>query len=265
MIDRRNFTATLAGAGALLFGASALAKPAAKPKARRDAANVRVRNVVLVHGAYADGSCWTEVIARLQAAGLRATAVQNPLTSLDDDVQATRRILDLQDGPTVLVGHSWAGMVISEAGVHDKVSGLVYVSARAPDAGEDFGALAAEVPKPPASAGLVTSGGFAQLSEEAFLRDFAGDIDPIKARVLYAVQGRVSSTLFSGRTTVAAWRSKPTWYQVSANDRTIDPDLERFLARRMNARTIELPSSHLGLISHPDEITDLILDAAANS
>ncbi|MDM0113629.1 alpha/beta hydrolase [Variovorax sp. J22R133] len=268
MLNRRNFSATLAGAGAALFAASSMAQAASAQPARptpASAANVRVRNVVLVHGAYADGSCWTEVIARLQAAGLRATAVQNPLTSLDDDVQATRRILELQDGPTVLVGHSWAGMVISEAGVHEKVSGLVYVSARAPDAGEDFGALAAKFPKPPASAGLVTSGGFAQLSEEAFLRDFAGDIDPAKARVLYAVQGRVSSTLFSGRTTVAAWRSKPTWYQVSTNDRTIDPELERFLAKRMGAKTIELPASHLGLISHPDEITRLILDAAANS
>lgn len=262
MINRRNFSATLALAGASLLTASAMAQPTSKSPARV-ATNARIRNVVLVHGAYADGSCWTEVIGRLQAAGLRATAVQNPLTSLHDDVQATRRILDLQDGPTVLVGHSWAGMVISEAGVHDKVSGLVYVSVRAPDAGEDFGALAAKFPKPPASAGLVSSGGFAQLSEEAFLRDFAGDIDPVKARVLYAVQGRVSTTLFSGRTTVAAWRSKPSWYQVSTNDRTIDPDLERFLARRMKARTIELPSSHLALISHPDAITDLILEAAA--
>ncbi|MDB5999335.1 MAG: hydrolase protein [Rhizobacter sp.] len=268
MINRRNFSATLAAASASLFAASALAQAgttAPKPlRAARRASDLRVRNVVLVHGAYADGSCWTEVIARLQAAGLRATAVQNPLTSLDDDVQATRRILDLQDGPTVLVAHSWGGMVISAAGVHDKVSGLVFVSARAPDAGEDFGALAAKFPTPPASAGLVSAGGFAQLSEEAFLRDFAGDIDPAKARVLFAVQGRVSSTLFSGRTTQAAWRSKPSWYQVSTHDRTINPELERFLAKRMNATTIELASSHLGLISHPDDIADLILDAAAH-
>ncbi len=258
MINRRMFSASLAGAAASLVTAASHAQspqPAPRPA-------VGARNVVLVHGAYADGSCWTEVIARLQAAGLRPTAVQNPLTSLADDVEATRRILALQDGPTVLVGHSWAGMVISEAGVDPKVSALVYVSARAPDAGEDFAALAAKFPKPPASNGLVTSGGFAQLSEEAFLRDFAGDIDPVKARVLYAVQGRVASTLFGGRTTVAAWRSKPSWYQVSTEDRTIDPDLERFLARRMGAKTIELPSSHLGLISHPDEITALILDAA---
>jgi pimeloyl-ACP methyl ester carboxylesterase len=268
MINRRAFSASLAGGTAALLAASAMAQvpQAARPEARpRRSTGARVRNVVLVHGAYADGSCWSEVIGRLQAAGLKATAVQNPLTSLADDVEATRRILALQDGPTVLVGHSWAGMVISEAGVAPEVSALVYVSARAPDAGEDFAALAAKFPKPPASNGLVTSGGFAQLSEEAFLRDFAGDIDPAQARVLYAVQGRISTSLFSGRTTVAAWRSKPSWYQVSTHDRTIDPDLERFLAKRMKATTIELPASHLALISHPNEVAELILDAAANS
>jgi pimeloyl-ACP methyl ester carboxylesterase len=193
---------------------------------------------------------------------MRATAVQNPLTSLADDVEATRRILALQDGPTVLVGHSWAGTVISEAGVNPKVSALVYVAARAPDAGEDYAALAASFPTPPASAGLVKSDGFAQLSEEAFVRDFAGDLDPAKARVLYAVQGRISATLFASRTTQAAWKSKPTWYAVSTNDRTTSPDLERFLAKRMSAKTIELESSHLSLISHPDHITHLILEAA---
>ena len=190
--------------------------------------------------------------------------MQNPLTSLADDVEATRRILALQDGPTVLVGHSWAGTVISEAGVNPKVSALVYVAARAPDAGEDYAALAASFPTPPASAGLVKSDGFAQLNEEAFLRDFAGDLDPAKARVLYAVQGRISATLFASRTTQAAWKSKPTWYAVSTNDRTTSPDLERFLAKRMHAKTVELESGHLSLISHPDQITNLILEAAAS-
>jgi pimeloyl-ACP methyl ester carboxylesterase len=136
------------------------------------------------------------------------------------------------------------------------------IAARAPDAGEDYAALAASFPTPPASAGLVKSDGFAQLNEEAFLRDFAGDLDPAKARVLYAVQGRISDTLFASRTTQAAWKSKPTWYAVSTNDRTTSPDLERFLAKRMNAKTIELESSHLSLISHPDQITNLILEAA---
>jgi pimeloyl-ACP methyl ester carboxylesterase len=221
-----------------------------------------VRNVVLVHGAYADGSSWSEVIPLLQHAGMHVTAVQNPLTSLADDVEATRRILALQDGPTVLVGHSWAGTVISEAGVDPKVSALVYVAARAPDAGEDYGALAAKFPAPPASAGLVKSDGFAQLNEEAFVRDFAGDIDPVRARSLYAVQGRISVTLFPSRTTQAAWRTKPTWYAVSTQDRTTSPELERFLANRMKAKTIELNSSHVSLISHPQEIANLILTAA---
>lgn len=221
-----------------------------------------IRNVVLVHGAYADGSSWSAVIERLQKAGLHVTSVQNPLTSLADDAAATQRALALQDGPTILVGHSWAGTVISQAGNDPKVAGLVYVAARAPDAGEDYGALAARFPTPPASAGLVKSGGYAQLNEQAFLHDFAGDLDPVQARVLYAEQGRISDTLFASRTTEAAWRHKPTWYAVSTNDRTTSPELERFLAKRMNAHTIELASGHLSLLSHPDEIADLILQAA---
>jgi pimeloyl-ACP methyl ester carboxylesterase len=256
MIDRRTLsTMFIAGVATSLLGRSSEAQ--AQPA-------VSARNVVLVHGAYADGSCWSEVIGRLQLAGLKATAVQNPLTSLADDVAATNRILALQDGPTVLVGHSWAGMVITEAGVDPKVAALVYIAARGPDAGEDYTALAAKFPTPPASAGLVKSGGFAQLSEEAFLRDFAGDIEPAKARILYAVQGRIADTLFSGKTTQAAWRSKPSWYAVSTEDRTISPDLERFMAARMNAKTIEVKASHLSLISHPHEITDLILNAAGH-
>lgn len=227
-------------------------------------ASAAATNVVLVHGAYADGSGWNDVIARLQKAGMHVTSVQNPLTSLADDAEATRRILALQDGPTVLVAHSWGGTVISETGTDPKVAALVYVAARAPDAGEDYGALAATFPAPPASAGLVKSpDGFAQLSEAAFVRDFAGDIDPAQARVLYAGQGRISQTLFGARTTQAAWKVKPTYYAVSANDRTTSPELERFLAKRMGAKTIELQSSHLSMISHPDQIANLILEAAA--
>jgi len=254
MLNRRSFAGLLTAIAAASFIPGIV-----------QAQNTAVaKNVVLVHGLYADGSSWIEVIPYLQRAGLHVTAVQNPLTSLADDVAATRRVLASQDGPTVLVGHSFAGTIISEAGNDPKVSGLVYVAARAPDAGEDFGALAAKFPKPPASAGVIKQDGFFWLSEEAFLRDFAGDIEPSKARVLYAVQGRGADALPNTKTTTAAWRAKPTWYQVSTADRTINPELERFLAKRMNVRTIELGSSHVSLVSHPKEIADLILLAAGH-
>lgn len=222
-----------------------------------------VRNVVLVHGAYADGSSWSEVIERLQAAGLNVTAVQNPLTSLADDVAATERALALQDGPTILAAHSWGGTVISQAGLSSSnLAGLVYVAARAPDAGENYSALAARFPTPPANAGVVESGGFKQLSRDAFLNDFANGVPRRRALALYAAQGRIADPLFTSTTTVVAWRTKPTWYAVSKNDRTTSPELERFLAARMGARTMELNSGHLSLVSHPAEITRLILAAA---
>src|ERR1700738_3081948 len=238
---------------AMFFAADASA-PTAKPAA--------ARNVVLVHGAWADGSSWSEVISRLQAAGLHVTAVQNPLTSIADSVAATRRALALQDGPTVLVAHSWGGTVISEVGVDPKVSALVYVAARAPDAGEDFVALSGTFPAGPVRAGIQEHNGFTNISEEAFLRSFANGVVREKAEVLYAVQEPTAHSLFGERTTAAAWHSKPTWYAVSKLDQTINPDLERFLAKRMNATTVELNAGHLSLVSHPKEIADLILAAA---
>jgi pimeloyl-ACP methyl ester carboxylesterase len=240
---------------AMLFGALALAQPA-RP--------AEVRNVVLVHGAWADGSSWSEVIARLQAAGLHVTAVQNPLTSLADSVAATRRALALQDGPTVLVAHSWGGTVISETGTDPKVSALVYVAARGPDAGEDFIALSGKFPTGPVRAGIREHDGFTRLSEDSFLKYFANGVEPKKAEVLYAVQEPTAVSLFAARTTAAAWRSKPSWYAVSRQDQTINPDLERYLAKRMNATTVELDAGHLSLVSHPKEIADLILAAAGH-
>jgi pimeloyl-ACP methyl ester carboxylesterase len=223
---------------------------------------VMARNVVLVHGAWADGSSWAEVIPYLQAAGLKVTAVQNPLTSLEDSVAATRRALALQDGPTVLVAHSWGGTVISETGTDPKVSALVYVAARAPDAKEDFVALSGKFPTGPVRAGIQAHDGFTRLSEDSFLKYFANGVEPTQANVLYAVQEPTAASIFGERTTVAAWRSKPSWYAVSKLDQTINPDLERFLAKRMNATTVELEAGHLSLVSHPREVADLILAAA---
>jgi pimeloyl-ACP methyl ester carboxylesterase len=225
-------------------------------------APLAARNVVLVHGAWADGSSWDEVIARLQAAGLKVTAVQNPLTSLADSVAATRRALALQDGPTVLVAHSWGGTVISETGTDPKVTSLVYIAARAPDADEDFVALSGKFPTGAARAGIQEHDGFTKLSEEAFLKYFANGVPREKAEVLYAEQEPTAASLFGGRTTAAAWHSKPTWYAVSKLDQTINPDLERFLAKRMNATTVELEAGHLSLVSHSEQVADLILAAA---
>lgn len=254
MMSRRDFSTVLATgvAASLLAGAARATAPA----------TVRARNIVFVHGLFADGSCWSEVIARLQAQGFNTTSVQNPLTTLDDLAAAARRVLDRQDGPTVLVGHSFGGMLVTEAGVHPNVSALVYVAARAPDANENYAALAATYPTPPATAGIVYDGDEGRLSEAAFLHDFAGDLPDAKARLLYAVQQPFQRALLSGRVTQAAWRSKPSFYAVSSEDRTINPDLERFMAKRMGAKTIELKASHLSLISHPDAIARLIVEAA---
>src|SRR6195952_1991947 len=254
MMNRRAFSAALVtGAAASLISTRGMAA---------NATPVKARNIVLVHGLFADGSCWSEVIARLQAAGLNATAVQNPLTTLPEAVAEAARVLARQDGPTVLVGHSFSGMIVTEAGMDPKVSALAYVAARAPDAGEDYAALAAKYPTPPATAGIVFDGDEGRLSEAAFLRDFAGDLPEARAKVLYAVQQPFRKALLAGRTGNAAWRSKPSWYAVSTDDRTINPDLERFMAKRMGAKTIEVKASHLSLISRPDEITRLILEAA---
>jgi pimeloyl-ACP methyl ester carboxylesterase len=230
---------------------------------RADAQGVpNARNVVLVHGLFADGSCWSEVIRRLQPKGIQVTAVQNPLTTLDDAVAETQRVLDRQDGPTVLAGHSFSGMIVTEAGVHPNVSAVVYVAARAPDAEEDYAALASKFPTPPATAGIVFDGDEGRLTEAAFLRDFAGDLPEARARVLYAVQQPFHKALLTGKTKHAAWRSKPSFYAVSTDDRTINPDLERFMAKRMGAKTIEVKASHVALISQPDTIAALILEAA---
>jgi pimeloyl-ACP methyl ester carboxylesterase len=253
IVDRRTFSMSVAaGVAGSLLGISNQARAA-----------VSARSVVFLHGLFADGSCWSEVIGRLQPLGFSITSVQNPLRSFEDDVATARRALKAQDGPTVLVAHSYSGMIACEVGTDPKVSALVFVAARAPDAGEDYAALAAKYPSPQASAGVVTSEGFSQLTESAFLTDFANGVEPAKARELYAVQQPYAATLTkTAKTTVAAWRSKPSWYAVSKQDRTIDPDLERFMAARMKATTIEVDAGHLSLVSHAPEVATLILQAA---
>jgi pimeloyl-ACP methyl ester carboxylesterase len=238
---------------------AALVAPSAQAQT---APPVQARNVVLIHGAWADGSSWSEVIPLLQAAGLKVTAVQNPLTSLQDSVAATRRALALQDGPTVLVAHSWGGTVLSETGTDPTVTALVYVAARAPDAGEDFVALSGKFPAGAVRAGVQEHDGFTRLSEDSFLKYFANGVARKKAAVLYAVQEPTAASLFGERTTVAAWHSKPSFYAVSKLDQTINPELERFLAKRMNATTVEVEAGHLSLVSHPKAIANLILAAA---
>jgi len=214
-ISRRTFTTALvAGAATSLICARGNGATTTAAKAR---------NVVFVHGLFAGGSSWSEVIARVQAAGLNATSVQNPLTTFPEAVASAQRVLARQDSPTVLVGHSFSGMIVTEAGMHPNVSALVYVAARAPDADEDYTALAKKLPAPPASSGIIFDGDEGRLSEEAFLRDFAGDLPEAKAEVLYAVQEPFNKALLAGRTTQAAWRSKPSFYAVSTEDRTINP------------------------------------------
>jgi hypothetical protein len=155
-------------------------------------------------------------------------------------------------------------MIVTQAGMHPNVSAVVYIAARAPDANEDFAALARKYPTPPATAGIIYDGDEGRLSEEAFLRDFAGDVAPTRAKVLFATQSPFQKALLTGTVTDAAWRSKPAYYAVSNEDRTINPELQRYLAKRMRAKTIELQASHLSLISHPREVSELILEASGH-
>ena len=250
-------------AAALALAASPATSPAqAAPTPAVASHRATARNVVLVHGAWADGSSWSRVIPLLQAAGLHVISVQNSLTSLAAADADVRRALDAQDGPTVLVGHSWSGTVVSDVGDDPKVTALVYVAARAPAAGEDFLALQARFPNTPARAGIVARNGYTTLSRTAFLDDFANGVPAREANLLYAVQQPTAAALFGERTTVTAWRSKPSFYAVSRQDRTIAPEFERFLAARMKAATIELDAGHLSMVSRPRRIADLIIRAA---
>jgi len=221
-------------------------------------------NIVLVHGAWADGSCWSAVIERLQGEGFRVRAPQFPLSSLADDVARLRQVLEFQDGPTIVVGHSYGGQVITALGPDaPNVVGLGYIAAFGLDEGESLGALLAQGPVTPALAHLFTdSRGFGWLSEDDFVNHFAADVDPQRARVLYAVQQALASSAFTDVMGVPAWKSLPTWYLVAQNDEAIPPDAERQFAARMGATTVEVPSSHVAMVSHPQQVAQLIEKAA---
>jgi pimeloyl-ACP methyl ester carboxylesterase len=225
-----------------------------------------VKNIVLVHGAFADGSSWAKVIPILQARGYNVTAVQNPLTSLADDVAATRRALAQQDGPVILVGHSWAGFVITEAGTDPKVVGLVYVAAFAPDLDETAGDLGKPYPPPPAlAAPIADKEGFLTLSTDAVVKHFASDLPASEARVVAATQGPINTSAFGAKVSGVAWKTKPSWYIVSKLDGAIAPDEERFFAKRMKATTTELQASHVAMLSQPKAVAAVIMDAAAKA
>lgn len=255
-----NTFAPLALATAL--GLAATAAAATPPSPTPAPADVRP-TVVMVHGAFADGSSWNKVIPLLQAKGLRAIAVQNPLTSLEDDVAFTNRVVNAQTGPVVLVGHSWGGAVITQAGGHDKVKALVYVAAFAPSLGAAPTVDLKDFPTPPGFAHFITDPeGYLTLPADAIARDFAQDVSAEEANLIHATQGAVRGANFEQPVTVAAWTSKPSSYIVAAQDRMIDPGAQRALARKIGATTIEVQSGHVPMLSAPDVVADAIVAAA---
>jgi pimeloyl-ACP methyl ester carboxylesterase len=221
-------------------------------------------NIVLVHGAWADGSSWSAVIERLQADGYNVTAPQFPETSLADDVVRLRHVLTRQAGPTIVAGHSYGGQIMTSLGTDaPNVVGLVYIAAFGLDEGESLGALLGSGPPTPALAHLVVDEqAFGWVPEEDFVHHFAADVDPVKARVLYAVQQGLSMSTFEDVMGTPAWKSHPSWYLVATHDEAIPPDAERMFAQRMGAQTVEVASGHLAMVSHPDEAARLIEAAA---
>jgi pimeloyl-ACP methyl ester carboxylesterase len=221
-------------------------------------------NIVLVHGAWADGSSWSGVVEQLQADGFEVRAPQFPLNSLAEDVARLRQVLDFQGGPTIVVGHSYGGQIITALGADaPNVVGLVYIAAFALDEGESLGALLAQGPVTPALAHLFTdSRGFGWLSEDDFVDHFAADVERTRARVLYAVQQPLASSAFTDVMGVPAWKSLPSWYLVAENDEALPPDAERQFAARMGATSVEIPSSHVAMLSHPTEVAELVEKAA---
>jgi pimeloyl-ACP methyl ester carboxylesterase len=221
-------------------------------------------NIVLVHGAWADGSSWSSVIERLQADGYTVTAPQFPLNTLADNVARLRQVLARQNGPTLVAGHSYGGQIITALGTDaPNVVGLVYIAGFGLDQGESIGALLAQGPPTPALAHLdIDQQGFAWLPEDDFVHHFAADVDPVKAKVMYAVQQPLSATALGDVMGVPAWKALPTWFLVADGDQAIPPDAERLFAKRMGATTVEITTNHVAMVSHPDDVVKLIETAA---
>ncbi|MDE1994527.1 MAG: alpha/beta hydrolase [Rhizobiaceae bacterium] len=228
------------------------------------APNNSVKNIILVHGAWADGSSWSKLIPLLNAKGFNVVAVQLPLTSLADDAATVRRAIALEQGPIILVGHSYGGAVITEAGNDPKVSGLVYVAAFAPDAGQSAGSLSASVQAPPMAAEVrPDSEGFLKLTQKGVFEDFAQDVTASEKALLYAAQAPTSVKSLGGNISAAAWHSKRSWYIVASNDRAIPPTLEATMAKTIHADTTTIPASHVAMLSHPKDVAAVIERAAA--
>lgn len=220
--------------------------------------------VVLVHGAWADGSSWSKVIPLLQAKGLRVIAAQLPLSSLADDLAATDRIVSDIDGLVVLVGHSWGGMAITQAGTAANVAALVYLSAFAPDVGESGGSLIGAHPTPPALSTVVTDrAGFVYQTDEGFLNNIAPDLPAEEARIFAVTQGRLAGKAFEETVAVAAWKTKPSWFIVTADDRVVSVELQTASAKRMKAKTTVIHASHMSLLSRPSDVASVIGEAVA--
>jgi pimeloyl-ACP methyl ester carboxylesterase len=221
-------------------------------------------NIVLVHGAWADGSSWSAVIERLQADGYTVTAPQFPMAQLSADVARLRQVLARQNGPTIVAGHSYGGQIITALGTEaPNVVGLVYIAAFGLDQGESIGALLGQAPPSPALAHLsIDQQGFAWLPEDDFVHHFAADVDPVKARVMYAVQQPLAGTALQEVMGVPAWKALPSWFLVADGDQAIPPDAERLFAKRMGATTVEVPTNHVAMVSHPQDVVQLIESAA---
>ena len=225
-----------------------------------------IHNIVLVHGAWADGSSWAKVIPLLEAKGLHVTAVQNPLTSFADDVAATKRVIDAQDGPVLLVGHSYGGAVVTEAGNNPKVAALAFVAAFAPDAGESSGSLGKPYgPTPGVTELQPLADGFLVLSKKGIEEDFAPDLTSAERDLLLVTQTPTQGAALGTPVSTAAWRTKPAWFVIAQNDRMIAPEQELKTAKRMNARMLSLPTSHVPMLSRPKEVADFLTGAASGA